>query len=508
MPAKTRSKKATTATKSATQKKTVSASAKPTEVSKTAKKVEPAQKDTTTKTAAKKTTAKKVTPAKKRTAKKTAATKKVEKPAETKTTAAKVETKPAETKTTAAKVETKPAATKTTAAKAEAKPAVTTTTKAETKTTTAKVEAKPAATKTTAAKAEAKPAVTTTAKAETKTTTAKVEAKPAAKTTAKKATTKKTVAKKATTAKKSPAKRATAAKAANKKVAAKKATTKKTAKKPAINTEKIEQYKSFAMDTCFEMARAMGVNMDYDNYASLLLDNADIDALTKKVLDDFHVDTKAFTFEKDGYDADLIHVIFERVADTVDIKASDFEQIGKDVKAHAAYTIKDDATANNEEYQKEFDIVRKVLMIAQRKDIHQSADLVDLIKADVTDMIETFMDLAYHVLPLFEYDDVKYYENFIFAVLSQLDDLHQKWGNRALMDIADLYIKHGDYGQGDADYNYVLRENQIKDMIYYRFANVYVDIDLDKAKAIANSAFQYVDDRYDYYPKIIEILEK
>ena len=494
MPAKTRSKKATTATKSATQKKTVSASAKPTEVSKTAKKVEPAQKDTTTKTAAKKTTAKKVTPAKKRTAKKTAATKKVE--------------KPAETKTTAAKVETKPAATKTTAAKAEAKPAVTTTTKAETKTTTAKVEAKPAATKTTAAKAEAKPAVTTTTKAETKTTTAKVEAKPAAKTTAKKSTTKKTVAKKATTAKKSPAKRATAAKAANKKVAAKKATTKKTAKKPAINTEKIEQYKSFAMDTCFEMARAMGVNMDYDNYASLLLDNADIDALTKKVLDDFHVDTKAFTFEKDGYDADLIHVIFERVADTVDIKASDFEQIGKDVKAHAAYTIKDDATANNEEYQKEFDIVRKVLMIAQRKDIHQSADLVDLIKADVTDMIETFMDLAYHVLPLFEYDDVKYYENFIFAVLSQLDDLHQKWGNRALMDIADLYIKHGDYGQGDADYNYVLRENQIKDMIYYRFANVYVDIDLDKAKAIANSAFQYVDDRYDYYPKIIEILEK
>ena len=473
MPAKTRSKKATTATKSATQKKTVSASAKPTEVSKTAKKVEPAQKDTTTKTAAKKTTAKKVTPAKKTTAKKTAATKKVE--------------KPAETKTTAAKVETKPAATKTTAAKAEAKPAVT---------------------KTTAAKAEAKPAVTTTAKAETKTTTAKVEAKPAAKTTAKKSTTKKTVAKKATTAKKSPAKRATAAKAANKKVAAKKATTKKTAKKPAINTEKIEQYKSFAMDTCFEMARAMGVNMDYDNYASLLLDNADIDALTKKVLDDFHVDTKAFTFEKDGYDADLIHVIFERVADTVDIKASDFEQIGKDVKAHAAYTIKDDATANNEEYQKEFDIVRKVLMIAQRKDIHQSADLVDLIKADVTDMIETFMDLAYHVLPLFEYDDVKYYENFIFAVLSQLDDLHQKWGNRALMDIADLYIKHGDYGQGDADYNYVLRENQIKDMIYYRFANVYVDIDLDKAKAIANSAFQYVDDRYDYYPKIIEILEK
>ena len=451
MPAKTRSKKTTTTTKSATTtKKVASASAKPTEeVSKTAKKVEPAQKDTTTKTAAKKTTAKKVTPAKKTTAKKSA-----------------------EPKT-------------------EAKPAVKQATLETAKPATKKVEAKPVATKT----AEVKPA------------TKKVEAKPVA-TTAKKPAAKKTVTKKATAAKKAPAKRATAAKAANKKVAAKKATTKKTAKKPVVNTAKTEQYNSFAMDTCFEMARAMGVNMDYENYASLLLDNADIDALTKKVLDDFHVDTKAFTFEKDGYDTDLIRVIFDRVADTVDIKASDFEQIGKDVKAHASYTIKDDATVNNEEYQKEFDIVRKVLMIAQRKNIHQSADLVELIKVDVTDMIQTIMDLAYHVLPLFEYDDVKYYENFIFAVLSQLDDLHQKWGTRALMDIADLYIKHGDYGQGDANYNYVLRENQIKDMIYYRFANVYVDIDLDKAKAIANSAFQYVDDRYDYYPKLIEILEK
>lgn len=451
MPAKTRSKKTTTTTKTATTtKKVASASAKPTEkVSKTAKKVEPAQKDTTTKMAAKKTTAKKVTPAKKTTVKKSAEIKKEEKPVVKKTTEEKA----------------KPVATK--------------------------VEAKSATVEKAAAKTTA-----------TKTTTKKTG------TAAKKPATKKTVTKKVAAAKKAPAKKATAAKAANKKVAAKKAVTKKTAKKPVVNTAKIEQYNSFAMDTCFEMARAMGVNMDYENYASLLLDNADIDALTKKVLDDFHVDTKAFTFEKDGYDTDLIHVIFDRVADTVDIKASDFEQIGKDVKAHASYTIKDDATVNNEEYQKEFDIVRKVLMIAQRKNIHQSADLVDLIKVDVTDMIQTFMDLAYHVLPLYEYDDVKYYENFIFAVLSQLDDLHEKWGTRALMDIADLYIKHGDYGQGDANYNYVLRENQIKDMIYYRFANVYVDIDLDKAKAIANSAFQYVDDRYDYYPKLIEILEK
>ena len=30
---------------------------------------------------------------------------------------------------------------------------------------------------------------------------------------------------------------------------------------------------------------------------------------------------------------------------------------------------------------------------------------------------------------------------------------------------------------------------------------------MNKAKAIANSALQFVDGRYDYYPRIIEILE-
>ena len=76
-----------------------------------------------------------------------------------------------------------------------------------------------------------------------------------------------------------------------------------------------------------------------------------------------------------------------------------------------------------------------------------------------------------------------------------------------MMDIADLYIEHGDYGLGDANYGYILRENEIKDMIYYRYANAYRDIDREKSRAICNEALQYVDDRYTYYPQIIELLE-
>lgn len=464
MPAKKTPATKTVAKESTTVKKTVEAApVKKEAVKKTTTDI----KATTTKKAEE---AKKATPAKKAAATKAEPAKKSEAP---KATATKAEpAKKAEASKPAAKKaeEVKKApAKKTTTKKAAPKKA------APKKTTTAK-KAEPAKKEAAAKKAE-----------EVK------KAAPAKKTASKKAAPKKT---------------ATKAKAAPKKAAVKKASP---AKKPSASKtkkEKLEQYNNFAIDTCLEMAKAMGVAMDYDAYAAMLLDSDNIKQMAKDVLAKYNVDAKAFSFEKDGYDTDLIEVIFNRISETVDIKASDFKDIAKDIKTHAQYEIQDDATANNEEYQKDFDLVREVLMIGQRKNIHSTEDMKAFVKEDPTDLIGKFMDLALQVLPLFEYDDVKYYENFIYAVLSQFDDLHQKWGTRALMDVADLYIKHGDYGLGDANYNYVLRENEIKDMIYYRFANVYVGIDLDKAKAIANSSFQYVDDRYDYYPKIIEILEK
>ncbi len=508
MPAKKTPATKTVAKESTTVKKTVEAApVKKEAVKKTTTDI----KATTTKKAEE---AKKATPAKKAAATKAEPAKKSEAP---KATATKAEpakkaeaSKPAAKKAEEAKKATpanKAAATKAEPAKKSEAPKATAT-KAE---PAKKAEAsKPAAKKAEEVK-KAPAKKTTTKKAAPKKTTTAKKAEPAKKEAAAKkaeevkkaAPAKKTASKKA-----APKKTATKAKAAPKKAAVKKASP---AKKPSASKtkkEKLEQYNNFAIDTCLEMAKAMGVAMDYDAYAAMLLDSDNIKQMAKDVLAKYNVDAKAFSFEKDGYDTDLIEVIFNRISETVDIKASDFKDIAKDIKTHAQYEIQDDATANNEEYQKDFDLVREVLMIGQRKNIHSTEDMKAFVKEDPTDLIGKFMDLALQVLPLFEYDDVKYYENFIYAVLSQFENLHQKWGTRALMDVADLYIKHGDYGLGDANYNYVLRENEIKDMIYYRFANVYVGIDLDKAKAIANSSFQYVDDRYDYYPKIIEILEK
>ena len=376
---------------------------------------------------------------------------------------------------------------------------------------TVKAPAKKAATKTTTVKKTAAKKKETSVEKETKTVkqtptakTTKTSKKTAAANKEVKATPKKTASKKASevVSKKVEQKKEMPKKEAPKKETVKKATPKKTSK-----AVKLAQYNNFAIDTCIDMARAMGVDMGYDQYANMLLEITDLKTIANNIIDKYDLKTKKFSFDEDGYDIDLIEVLVSKIADTVDIKAQDFIELGGIAKECLAYELSDDASANNDEYHKEFDLVKKILMIAQRKDLHTMEELASLLKMDMTDTILHYMDVAYNVLKNWQYDDVKYYENFIYAVLSHFTDLHDKYANRVMMDVADLYIEHGDYGLGDANYGYIIRENQIKDYIYYRYANVYVDIDREKARSIAQSALQYVDSRYTYYPNIMSILE-
>lgn len=376
---------------------------------------------------------------------------------------------------------------------------------------TVKAPAKKVATKTTTVKKTAAKKKETSVEKETKT----VKQTPTAKTTK---TSKKTAA--ANKEVKAPAKKTASKKASEvvskkveqkkempKKEAPKKETVKKANPNKTSKAVKLAQYNNFAIDTCIDMARAMGVDMGYDQYANMLLEITDLKTIANNIIDKYDLKTKKFSFDEDGYDIDLIEVLVSKIADTVDIKAQDFIELGGIAKECLAYELSDDASANNDEYHKEFDLVKKILMIAQRKDLHTMEELASLLKMDMTDTILHYMDVAYNVLKNWQYDDVKYYENFIYAVLSHFTDLHDKYANRAMMDVADLYIEHGDYGLGDANYGYIIRENQIKDYIYYRYANVYVDIDREKARSIAQSALQYVDSRYTYYPNIMSILE-
>ncbi len=309
-------------------------------------------------------------------------------------------------------------------------------------------------------------------------------------------------------AKKAAAKKPAAKTAAPKKKPAAKAEPAKEEKKPEISDEeKKASYQAFDVYTLVDMAKAMGIDMNLDDYQALLMKEADEQKILADILAKYPEAEKDQDFEANGYDLTLLPVVLEKAAEGMDVKAADFATIAQEIEAALQLQLTDDGMHNADVYNTLFDLVRRLLVMGQNKGIDSFAVLNETIPADLMALLNKFMDVAYAVLPTWQYKDVKYYEGFIYAVLSQFEDLHQGYDNRAMMDVADLFIRHGDYGLGDANYNYILRENQLKDQIYFRFADVYRNIDMNKAKAIANSAMQFVDGRYDYYPRIIEILE-
>lgn len=341
------------------------------------------------------------------------------------------------------------------------------------------------------------------AKKTTTTKAAPVKKVVAKKTATKASPTKKVETKKTTSAKKATTTKKTATKKVETKSAAKKTTTKKTTTKKL--SKKDEQYNKLSDGTLYDLAKTMGVDIGRDDIVRQLITDPDVSKVSAEIIKKYDLKGK-YTFENDGYDESLIEVLVQRAYDSADVKPTTPEDLKAEIDQAMAYKFTDDVS-DGQEYKRQFDVMRKVLMIAQNKDIHDSTVLDDEVSSDVEKFVVEFMDLAYSVLKTWKYEDVDYYEHFIFAVLSQLENIHGTYNNRILMDVADLYILHGDYGKGDADYGYILRENQIKDYIYYRFASIYEDVDRDKARQIASGALQYVDDRYTYYPNIIAILE-
>lgn len=278
-------------------------------------------------------------------------------------------------------------------------------------------------------------------------------------------------------------------------------------KKPFMDLteEKIAFYAPYDTGTLMQMAKALGLSKDEQTIKDELALAEDLaDYTAKLVLENIKKD-HGYVFEDDGFDETVVPVLIERLYESIPVKVMNNAALARSIEQNINYQLCDDPIKNADEYHVLFDLVKQVLMIAQKNNIHSLTEEEKLVKANLRALIEKYMELAYALLPSWQYADVKYYEGFIYAVLSQFDDLADMH-NRAMMDVADLYIIHGDYGKGDADYNYVLRENQLKDQIYFRFANVYRPIDINKAKSIASSSLQYVDGRYDYYPKIMEIL--
>lgn len=340
---------------------------------------------------------------------------------------------------------------------------------------------------------------------ETKQTVSKpVKAEKARKKTVKKPEVKKTESVKESVKKSEPVKKAV------KKETVKKEPVKKAETKPVVkkdNKKKLEAYQAKSLEECISLMQKMNVQYKYEDYYRLILDEADLKKLEKNIIEGNHIKDANYDFDTVGYDADLVMVTLNKVADTMDIKASDFKEWKKEIKAAMKFQYADDGEVNAAEYLNEFSLSEKLLMAGQRKDIHSVEALSELVGADIGAFFKHFFDFAYALLPTWQYNDVKFYEDFAYAILSQYADLFESEQLRVQIDVADLYIKHGDYQHGDEIYSYILRDNQIKDFIYYRYASVYKDIDYNKAKSIAYSSLQVVDDRYTYYPNIMEIIQ-
>ncbi len=299
-------------------------------------------------------------------------------------------------------------------------------------------------------------------------------------------------------------------KKAVKKETVKKEPVKKAETKPVVkkdNKKKLEAYQAKSLEECISLMQKMNVQYKYEDYYRLILDEANLKKLEKNIIEGNHIKDANYDFDTVGYDADLVMVTLNKVADTMDIKASDFKEWKKEIKAAMKFQYADDGEVNAAEYLNEFSLSEKLLMAGQRKDIHSVETLSELVGADIGAFFKHFFDFAYALLPTWQYNDVKFYEDFAYAILSQYADLFESEQLRVQIDVADLYIKHGDYQHGDEIYSYILRDNQIKDFIYYRYASVYKDIDYNKAKSIAYNSLQVVDDRYTYYPNIMEIIQ-
>lgn len=187
-------------------------------------------------------------------------------------------------------------------------------------------------------------------------------------------------------------------------------------------------------------------------------------------------------------------------------KEKPFEKLVKDMNASLAYKRKDEIK-DAKQYLKDFDTAEALLVMAQQENIREVSMHTEKIGCDVKAFYEHFFTYAYEILRTWQYADVDYYQNFAFAIVGQYADMFDEYQMRIQMDCADLFILHGDESRGDGDYHYLLRENEIKDYIYYRFASIYQQKgNMDKAKGIAYDSLHCVDERYTYYTAIQEII--
>ena len=274
--------------------------------------------------------------------------------------------------------------------------------------------------------------------------------------------------------------------------------TKKAVKRPAKKAEAEVVVLPFTVEEGIQKMNAMNIFYTFDEYHRLLIEKETIPKAMEAIIDECKLV---------DFDRSVLEVLYGDLVRSVDVKTSDFKAMKKTLEE-----IMNRKTTSFEEdsqlYHDAFYFAGKLLEYGERFKLSTTDKLKAWTGVDMVQYYNFYMDMALKVLPEWADKDVDIYEDFMSEVCTQFTDLCAELEFRFQIDLADIQIAHGFYSKGDSTFEYLLRENEIKDYIYYRYAHAYVDINLDKAKWIANRAFAVVDKRYVYYPLLVEIANR
>lgn len=271
-------------------------------------------------------------------------------------------------------------------------------------------------------------------------------------------------------------------------------------KKPRVKKDKVEVVVDLPFSAEEGITKMHGYNVFYtfDEYHRILLENETVDKAINYIKDACHLE---------NFDDSILAVLFADLIARVDMTRKKFIEMGdtlREIMTRKAETLEEESQL----YHDTFFQAGKILEFGERFKFTNLEELSAWTMIDLKKYFNFYMDVALKALRVWEDKDLENYEDFMSEVISQFDDCDNLFDFRFQIDVADLQIAHHFYAKGDSTFEYMLRENEIKDYIYYRYANAYVESNLDKAKWIANRAFTCVDERYVYFPKLIEIVNK
>ncbi len=243
---------------------------------------------------------------------------------------------------------------------------------------------------------------------------------------------------------------------------------------------------------------AMNVYYKFDEYHRILLENETID----KAIDAIIAECQLVDFNRSE-----LELLYADLIRRADMKRSDFAAMKPaldEIMTRETHSFEEASQL----YHDTFYYAGKLLEYGERFHYTTTEQLKAWTGVDLIQYYTFYLDMALQVLPGWEDKDVNMYEDFMSEVCTQFSDVRAALELRFQIDLADIQIAHGYYHRGDTTFEYLLRENEIKDYIYYRYAHAYVDIDIEKAKWIAQRAFAVVDKRYVYYPLLVEIANR